>query len=666
MDRPQQHWITAGVSLLVCAAPLGFGEQAIALPLADEIPPNPDTPPEDHSPLVAIAAITPQAIAPQSTAPESLTPTISIQAADLLPPAPPSPSPASLSSTPFPSLESQDSLPSPSPLPSPTSPSLESQDSRADPPPAAPEPTPLEWAVTENTVLASLSPSPPPLPSPHPSPPPLTLAQIQSAGAFENTLGQVTSVSQLSDVQPTDWSYQALQSLVERYGVVAGYPDGTFRGDRPLTRYEFAAGLNAALDSLTRIIAVPVDDLARQEDLEILRRLQAEFATELAAIASRVDVLESRTAALEAAQFSPTLQMGGEVIFGLAAAGGGDPPGQGDAQVIFTHLAQLQFVGSFTGRDVLRIGLQAGESGDRGFASPDVLNTNMALLSYQSDTDNDIELSSLEYRFAVGDRLVITVKPVGFDLTSVLSPNSIFSSSSQGAISRFAAFNPMLRIGSLESGFGFDFLISDRARLQAAFGVRDSDDPNNGIFSSNHRAFGVQLLTRPFNNVTTGIAYINAFDRFGYLNTFTGSNNADISGGFNERSTIHALSGTLQWEVLPDLVFGAWGGLAITDSLPSDAAALSTTYQFSLGFLDPFGRQGDLAGILIGQPPRLREGIFIQNNDPGSTLHYEAFYRFRVNDHLSITPGFFLVPDPGHIPENDSIFVAVLRTTLSF
>ncbi len=62
-----------------------------------------------------------------------------------------------------------------------------------------------------------------------------------------NSVAQVTSVSQLSDVQPTDWAFQALQSLVERYGVIAGYPDGTYRGNRAMTRYEFAAGLNAAL-----------------------------------------------------------------------------------------------------------------------------------------------------------------------------------------------------------------------------------------------------------------------------------------------------------------------------------------------------------------------------------------------------------------------------------
>jgi hypothetical protein len=58
-------------------------------------------------------------------------------------------------------------------------------------------------------------------------------------------MGQVTSVTQLSDVQPTDWAYEALRSLVERYGCIAGYPGGTFRGNRSMSRYEFAAGLNA-------------------------------------------------------------------------------------------------------------------------------------------------------------------------------------------------------------------------------------------------------------------------------------------------------------------------------------------------------------------------------------------------------------------------------------
>ncbi|MEH1828410.1 S-layer homology domain-containing protein (plasmid) [Nostoc sp. C052] len=77
-----------------------------------------------------------------------------------------------------------------------------------------------------------------------------------------SVMSQVTSVSQLSDVQPTDWAFQALQSLVERYGCIAGYPNGSFQGNRAMTRYEFAAGLNACLNRVNELIATsPTNDL---------------------------------------------------------------------------------------------------------------------------------------------------------------------------------------------------------------------------------------------------------------------------------------------------------------------------------------------------------------------------------------------------------------------
>ncbi|MDJ0800379.1 MAG: iron uptake porin, partial [Calothrix sp. MO_167.B12] len=83
------------------------------------------------------------------------------------------------------------------------------------------------------------------------------LQDVKSYGneGQSNSQSQVTSVSQFSDVQPTDWAFQALQSLVERYGCIAGYPNGTYRGNRALTRYEFAAGLNACLDRVNELIA---------------------------------------------------------------------------------------------------------------------------------------------------------------------------------------------------------------------------------------------------------------------------------------------------------------------------------------------------------------------------------------------------------------------------
>jgi hypothetical protein len=67
--------------------------------------------------------------------------------------------------------------------------------------------------------------------------------------ASDRSLNQLTNVSQLRDVSPGDWAYQALQTLVERYGCIVGYPNQTFGGQQALSRYEFAAGLNACLNS---------------------------------------------------------------------------------------------------------------------------------------------------------------------------------------------------------------------------------------------------------------------------------------------------------------------------------------------------------------------------------------------------------------------------------
>lgn len=106
---------------------------------------------------------------------------------------------------------------------------------------------------------------------------------------MENDLEQLTSVSQLTDLRQTDWAFEALQSLVERYGCIVGYPDKTFRGDRPITRYEFAAGLNACLDKIRDLLAAIGGDRVTQADLDTLKRLQEDFASELAALRGQVE-----------------------------------------------------------------------------------------------------------------------------------------------------------------------------------------------------------------------------------------------------------------------------------------------------------------------------------------------------------------------------------------
>lgn len=63
--------------------------------------------------------------------------------------------------------------------------------------------------------------------------------RIPGSSSQSPPLPQVTNVSELRDVEPTSWAYEALRSLVERYGCLVGYPDRTFRGNKALSRWEF-------------------------------------------------------------------------------------------------------------------------------------------------------------------------------------------------------------------------------------------------------------------------------------------------------------------------------------------------------------------------------------------------------------------------------------------
>ena len=168
---------------------------------------------------------------------------------------------------------------------------------------------------------------------------------------------QVTSVSQLSDIQPSDWAFQALQSLVERYGCTVGYPDKTFRGNQALTRYEFAAGLNACLDKIQELITAATADSVKKEDLEVVRKLQEEFAAELTTLRGRVDALEARTATLEKQQFSTTTKLSGQAVF---AINGGTQANAEDPNTIFFNRTRLNLETSFSGKDTLLTQLQTG------------------------------------------------------------------------------------------------------------------------------------------------------------------------------------------------------------------------------------------------------------------------------------------------------------------
>lgn len=109
------------------------------------------------------------------------------------------------------------------------------------------------------------------------------------------------------DVSPSSWAYGAVVALAEKYHVMGGFPDGTFRGNAPVTRYQLAVILSKVMDKVITMIAAATGTTAgasgaaavSPDDLATIQRLQQEFSDELTLMRERQDALDSRLTAEE-------------------------------------------------------------------------------------------------------------------------------------------------------------------------------------------------------------------------------------------------------------------------------------------------------------------------------------------------------------------------------
>ena len=511
-----------------------------------------------------------------------------------------------------------------------------------------------------------------------------------------STAQNVTSVSQLSDVRPTDWAFTALQSLVERYGCIAGYPDRTFRGKQATSRYEFAAGLNACLDKINEIIASGLSDKVGKEDLATLQKLQEEFAAELATLRGRVDALDAKTAKLEAQQFSTTTKLYGQAIFGLQnrfANTGSLNPRNGikntpdDAtNLTFGYNLQLSLVTQFDNRSILLTGLQVGNASTASttFVNNNFLTNTYTRLGYELNTANSLQLSDLSYRFLVGDRLAVIVGAAGISPSSVFRGPNRYESAGQGALSAFAQRNPILNFPG-QAGVGFDLQISNNISLQAVYAASLASDPQNGLTGGPFTT-GAQLSITPTDTIDLALYYLNSYTTNASLNTGVGDN---LIGPIAGRFSTNAFGGTAAWRISRQITLGGWAGYTSSDTRDAGLGGTVTTFNWMafLNFPDLFA-EGNLGGIYVGQPPKITSSTITQGGvpafnipsaiglngvnagdfggQPSSTTHLELFYRMRLNDNISITPGVLFIFNPVQTSGSDTITVGAVRTTFTF
>ncbi|TVQ16803.1 MAG: hypothetical protein EA367_19185 [Leptolyngbya sp. DLM2.Bin15] len=463
------------------------------------------------------------------------------------------------------------------------------------------------------------------------------IADYANEGSVDS-MGQVTSITQLSDVQPTDWAYQALSSLIDRYGCIAGYPDGTFRGNQAMTRYEFAAGLNACLEGFARTVT--------GGDLTTLEQLLQQFEAELATLRGRVDALEARTAQLEANQFSTTTKLNGNVIFNTAAVL--DSDSVFNDQVTFGYRTEMNFDSSFSGDDRLRVRLRSRDA--RNFdADP-------TGFSFGSGSgSNNIFLDNLFYDFPLSSNIDVRIgaNSLGVDdfVASTISP---LDSSTSGSLSAFG-FPPQYDIATVgNAGAGVIVQLTDNFSLDLGYTAGRASSPaaGDGLFNGPYSAIG--QLTFLSGSFDAALTYVRTYNNSGLGVPLYNANNFGFQGNFRLNDTIEI-----------------GGGVAYSDVNAIGAAddADVWSYQGTLAFND-LGGSGNMLGILAGVVPYSRNNFAFLPGAPlrsnNTSFLAEVFYRLQVNDRISITPSLIYVDDPYNNRSLDDSLIGAIRTTFRF
>jgi len=488
--------------------------------------------------------------------------------------------------------------------------------------------------------------------------------------SYSQSLPQVSSINQFSDVHPTDWVYQALSNLIERYGCAAGNPKGSFTGGQALSRYEAAALLNACLD---RISEVPDD----------LKKLMAEFEKELAVLRGHVDGLEAKVGELQAIQFSTTTKLSGQATFVLGAnsfSGSAGDLVNGSRAVYgattFSYDVQLTFDTSFNGKDLLRTNLRAGNFADSSFGGAGPSSLSQLEVAFQEDLGNAdggdvIAIDRLFYQipfgnftFSVGGRIgqedMLAIWPSVYPSETVLDVLTLGGAP--------AAYNKNLGAGAglwwQKNGFAVS------ANYVAANG--DVGAPAaGGIATAGSGGTGTVQLG--YSDDQWGLAAIYSRIQNGNDLIVYGTNFALNSFGNPGTTNAYALSGFWQpaeasW--IPSISAG-WGLNSTSYSGAVDSQGLvSTSQSWSVGlqWQDVFVK-GNALGMAVGQPTFATslEGNASPND---GNYAWEWWYKFQVTDNISITPALIYLSRPlgQRTPAGESFsqFGGLIKTSFKF
>jgi hypothetical protein len=455
---------------------------------------------------------------------------------------------------------------------------------------------------------------------------------------------QVTSISQFSDVQPTDWAYQALSNLVSRYGCVAGYPNGTYGGGKAMTRFEAAALLNACLDRVT-------------ETTDELRKLLVEFEQELIVLKGRVDGLEAKVGQLEATQFSTTTKLKGEATFVLGGVPGLETNAGGNVgNTAFNYDVRLNFDTSFTGRDLLRTRLRSANFSSDPFGSSSSLFKLDKADNTTALTGDNVVLDRLYYQFPVGDSVTITAGPKVRNTEMAWVPSAYKSE----ILDFFqVAGAPGVYNKATGAGVGAQYVGKGGFIAGLNYVAQEGDDSSTGVFDSDGALnFLAQVGYKGSNwGVGAGYRYGSEGTRPRSYNGLLGANGALVDGQESNAIALNAYWQPSESGWVPSVSAG-YGYNFVSGAPGATDATDSDSWFVGLQWADAFVA-GNTAGIAVGQAPSA-ETVGVSD----ATM-LEFFYKFQVTDNISITPALFYVENNQRY-QDSSKWGGVIQTKFTF
>lgn len=444
-------------------------------------------------------------------------------------------------------------------------------------------------------------------------------------------MDQVNSVSELSDVRPGDWAFQAVQSLVERYGVISGYPDRTFRGNRPLSRYEFAAAIASVLGKIEEQLLAGNTGTTIAEDVQTIRRLINAYSEALSQLRSRVDNLGSRIATVDRQQFSTTTKLNGQVYNAVTSGT--------NANATVLSRVRLNLLTSFQGNDRLVTQLEAGNNSADAIANahnnPQNLLGTTGILADGGGLDvvgasPQPKIRKLYYAFRPAENLEIAV---GSNLppSDFIDRNSFANQSGDNFGSSFFANDPLIVQNEIDRFGGAGAAVSwspDRSfTLRALYAAADSSNVEAGLFRDRYQASLEAEYAVPNQPIKVQLQYTNA----------------EING-----TQINAGGLSAEWAIQRRFgVFGIFGRLGIgsyrgfNTLLQQDLDLNPKTWTLGVSFQN-FLIPGSKAGVAVGQP-------FITDRLGNATqTNFEAFFGLLLNERLNVSPSITVVSNPNN------------------